>query len=160
MSYQQQLSLLFNQIAPEYDASHIIEHLRHKFPMLDDQEFVNRAAECLKFLYLRSISGKGFIPLSGDVDEVWHEFILQTREYQTFCESLPGKDFIHHNSIRMAEHAEQVSKKETVRNLLEWIPSYVKHFGPFSETSAKYWMIIQVLQQEFDYSLDQINQLA
>src|SRR3990167_4210662 len=154
MRYLETLTTLFKQIAPDYPANGIIAHWDHKFAHLTEPERTVRAAECLKFLYLRSKTGQGFIPLSGAVDEFWHAFILQTREYAAFCQALPGGDFIHHNSITLSEHAEQVSREATVQRLLDWIPHYLEHFGPFTEHSAPHWMIVTLLQQAFGYTLE------
>lgn len=154
------LLALFKQIAPSYNPTHIIKHLKEKFTSLEDVAFVIRTQECLKFLYLRAVSGRGFIPLSGEVDEIWHAFILQTKCYADFCESLPGGKFIHHNSISIEDYTESVTRERTVTRLLEWIPAYIKHFGPFTADASKYWMIVQLLIQEFDYDLSEINALA
>jgi hypothetical protein len=150
---------LFKIVAPDFDFKPILSHLEKTFSALEYEEFKSRTNECLKFLYLRSCSGRGFIPLSGEVDDIWHAFILQTKEYADFCHALPGKTFIHHNSISIEDYTEEVTKEVSVQRLLEWIPAYIEHFGPFTENAAKYWMIIQLLQNEFDYNLDEINQL-
>ena len=154
------IAALFSRVAPSYEASSMISHLREKFQHISDEEFCLRLGECLKFLYLRSVSGRGFIPLSGDVDDIWHEFILQTREYALFCQALPGQSFIHHNSIAFDKHAKKISNHQAVANLLEWIPAYVKSFGQFTDKTAGFWVIVKMLQCEFGYSLDQINQLT
>ncbi|WP_367607748.1 hypothetical protein [Legionella sp. W05-934-2] len=154
------LASLFKQIAPDYPYQALLAHLSAKFSQLDTNEFELRLSECLKFLYLRSLSGCGFIPLAGEVDAFWHEMILQTREYAAFCEALPSGEFIHHNSISLQDHAEKITKEQEVMRLLEWIPAYVQHFGHFNEETAKYWVIVKLLQCEFHYSLDDINQLV
>jgi hypothetical protein len=155
-----ELSVLFSNVAPQYSAKPMISHLREKFNAISEQEFSLRVGECIKFLYLRSVSGRGFIPLAGEVDDIWHEFILQTREYARFCQMLPGKCFIHHNSVAFDTHADKISNQQAVKNLLEWIPAYVKAFGDFTQITASYWVIVKLLQCEFDYSLEQINQLS
>lgn len=154
------LESLCHQIAPSFKAAPILKHLRKKFSSLSEEIFEVRVAECLKFLYLRAISGRGFIPLSGEVDEIWHAFILQTKEYADFCEALPGSQFIHHNSISIEDYTEEVSRETSVTRLVEWIPAYTKAFGPFTEKAASYWMVVQLLINEFDFSLDKVNQLA
>jgi hypothetical protein len=154
------LEQLCKQVAPSYNFQPLLAHLRDKFSLLSEQEFSLRLAECLKFLYLRSLTGRGFIPLAGEVDDVWHEIILQTREYAKLCQALPGGSFIHHNSISLEDHAEQISNQQAVKNLLEWIPSYVNHFGDFTAQTAKYWVMIKLLECEFGYTLEDINQLS
>ena len=153
------IALLYNHIAPEYHFGPIVSHLRNKFKSLDDSSFALRLGECLKFLYLRSVSGRGFIPLSGEIDDFWHELILQTNEYQLFCSALPSKAFIHHNSITIEDYTDEVTRETSVARLLEWIPSYVEHFGYFTKDTASYWMVVQLLINEFNYSLAEINEL-
>lgn len=154
------LNSLFKKIAPDYNHQALLAHLTAKFSHLEPGEFEIRLSECLKFLYLRSLSGRGFIPLAGDVDAIWHEIILQTREYAAFCQALPGGQFIHHNSISLEDHAEKVTKEQEVLRLLEWIPAYVQHFGNFTKETARYWVIVKLLECEFHYTLDDINQLV
>lgn len=156
----ERLHALFHQIAPGFSCRPIVNHLSKTFSALPEKAFLIRCEECLKFLYLRSVSGRGFIPLSGEVDEIWHAFILQTQAYADFCEALPGESFIHHNSISIEDYTEEVSREVSVQRLLDWIPAYTKAFGPFSEEAARYWMIVQLLMGEFNYTLDEINQLA
>jgi hypothetical protein len=159
MSVVNDLTALFAKIAPEYPCQPLLAHLNMKFAALPAPEYQLRVSECLKFLYLRSKSGRGFIPLSHEVDEIWHEIILQTREYQRFCECLPSGEFIHHNSITVNDEAASLSNQAVVKDLLRWIPEYVAEFGPFSADAARYWMIIRLLQEDFDYTLDEINQM-
>lgn len=151
------LSALFGKIAPAYNYSLLLNHLRHQFRHLGDVAFGYRLAECLKFLYLRSRSGRGFIPLASEVDEFWHEIILQTREYARLCACLPSGQFIHHNSVSISEETQHLGQAAVVENLLRWIPQYVAEFGPFTEETAHYWMIIQLLQKEFAYTLEELN---
>ncbi len=156
----QYIGKLFAQIAPSYHWQALYAHLQTKFAHLTPNDFHTQLSECLKFLYLRSFSGRGFIPLSGDVDAIWHEIILQTREYAALCAALPSGEFIHHNSITLDDHAEKVSEEQAVLRLLEWIPAYVQHFGPFVPETAQYWVIVKLLECEFHYTLDDINQLS
>jgi hypothetical protein len=41
---------------------------------------------------------------SAEVDEMWHEFILFTKEYAAFCDLAGG--FIHHNPKPLAGHCD------------------------------------------------------
>lgn len=50
--------------------------------------------DVLRFLWIHSHEGEPFTP-SVAIDEVWHEFILFTREYRDFCEQYLGR-FVHH----------------------------------------------------------------
>jgi hypothetical protein len=148
------------QLAPEFNWAPMNAFMRQKFSSLDTATFELRYRELLKFLYLRSKYGKGFIPVTVEVDDMWHEFILQTQAYYDLCMALPGKHFIHHNTVALDEYADQRGKDEVITDLLDWIPKYVKDFGPFTEESAQYWMIANFLQEEMQLSLQQMNELA
>ncbi len=151
---------LFNQVAPTYDATYVLSHLTKKFAYVQDKILSIRIAEFLKFMFLRSKYQKGFIPLIGEVDDIWHEFILQTHEYEKFCQALPSGKFIHHNSVHLEDFSKDKSKHEVVQDLMNWLPHYYHHFGIFDEEAAQYWLIINFLQIELKLTLDQINQVA
>ncbi|MBU6447504.1 hypothetical protein KGQ24_01520 [Patescibacteria group bacterium] len=52
-------------------------------------------AEFRRFLKLIAMGHRGIGMISRDVDEVWHTFILFTRDYAEFCEEVFGF-FLHH----------------------------------------------------------------
>jgi len=53
--------------------------------------------EYRQFLYLIVTNpGKTVVPWSQDVDDFWHEHILDTDKYARDCRAISG-DFIHHN---------------------------------------------------------------
>jgi hypothetical protein len=64
---------------------------------------------------------------SSDVDNLWHSFILFTKEYATFCHQYAGH-FIHHapriNNQRSPEEIEASRK-----NFKYFVDSYEKIFG-------------------------------
>lgn len=51
--------------------------------------------EFRKYLVLIHLGYRGMAMCSKYVDEVWHAFILHTRDYTAFCESVFGT-FLHH----------------------------------------------------------------
>ena len=154
------LIALFSYVAPEYDPQPMIALLHKKLASKNSADLDIMIAEFVKFMFLRSSYGKGFIPLKGDIDDVWHEYILQTMEYEKFCLSLPGKKFIHHISLHLEEFSEGKDKKTVIRDLLLWLPNYYRHFGAFTAETADYWMIVGFLQKELGWSLDEVNQFA
>lgn len=138
--------------------SNIYNHIKKSIE--DDSDYNTRFTEFLKFIYIASIGGPSFIPVNKDIDVIWHEFILQTREYENFCMSLPGKRFIHHESNSLEEYAKKNDKNIVVQKMLRWLPLYYKYFGEFNNCSHKYWTMVVFLKNEMDMSLEQINQLA
>ena len=78
-----------------YDLWFIKERIEKK--NLIDFDLVELAMfEFRRFIALRIISGRGLAMFSPQVDEVWHTFILFTKDYSSFCEEVCG-EFIHHN---------------------------------------------------------------
>ncbi|MCS3781711.1 hypothetical protein [Tsukamurella ocularis] len=105
--------------------------------------------EAFRYLYLVSMFREElaglFLPVIQDVDEVWHYWILQTREYTEFCERLPGSFFIHHRSIGYSEFGAEPSREELAEQALRWVPLYVRCFGEIDETTAECWKIVKFL---------------
>jgi hypothetical protein len=134
--------------------------LTEKLPDRTPAELDLQIEECLRFLTIASELPESFFPLTKEVDDVWHELISETREYQRLCTQLPGRRFLHHSAVTLAEYAEQRDRKTVVTQLLAWIPSYVSRFGDFTEERAEHWMICNFLRGELGLSLDQINQLG
>ncbi|WP_049797306.1 hypothetical protein [Kribbella flavida] len=89
--------------------------------------------ECLRFLVIASEAGQRFFPLSKAVDEVWHELITETRDYQQLCAELPTGRFLHHAGITLSEYAVD---------------------------RARHWVICTFLREELGMTLAEINQLG
>lgn len=116
--------------------------------------------ECLKFLALVSASPGRRIAVTPDVDEVWHELIVQTARYRRLCAALPSGRFIDHESITPTAYEERVGGKESVDEFLRWLPEYVSCFGPFTEERARHWTIVAFLREQLGMSLAEINDAA
>lgn len=76
------------------------------------EEAENIFTETRKFLYLSQLPGI-FIPDELlIVDEMWHNFILFTKEYHAFCDKNFGR-FVHHQPALKAEKLEQKALLDT-----------------------------------------------
>lgn len=63
---------------------------------LTEKDYFLVARALREFFLVRLKSGNQFIGMpSKAVDDLWHEFILQTQAYATFCDAAFGK-FFHH----------------------------------------------------------------
>lgn len=74
----------------------LFEKLHAKRPALDtkDMQLVARALRQFFLAYL--MSGRKYVSMPSQVaDELWHEFILYTRNYEEFCRRAFGR-FMHH----------------------------------------------------------------
>jgi len=82
------------------DAYHFPEKLKvgvlKTHPQLSKAQ-ANRVVETLReYFHVCNEGGKDFISMPSEaVDTAWHEFILFTRQYATFCDKAFGR-FLHH----------------------------------------------------------------
>ena len=120
--------------------------------------------ECLKYLFLVSkyhdkLEGK-FMSLVQDIDEIWHFIIIQTRQYMKLCGRLPGKRFLHHQSLSFESYtSKKTYRKDNIKEMLAWIPLYVDNFGCFNLETGKYWKIVHYLNTSLNMSYDKIEKL-
>jgi hypothetical protein len=118
--------------------------MKHYFDMklapLSSEEVDVRIEETLKFLNM-AIHGRGGCPVTEELDEVWHYWILETMEYEKLCSKLTGGKMIHHTGNNYLEYMDKelkvlyVSPEDGVAVLL----SYVQNYGPFEPDRIQYW---------------------
>src|SRR5688572_16063928 len=73
----------------------LFDKLREKRPRLDHKDCSLVARGLRQFFLAHLNSGYKFVSMPSQVvDDLWHEFILYTREYQKFCAGAFGK-FLH-----------------------------------------------------------------
>lgn len=136
-----------------------VEMFNHLVSILKIDETVLRIqiAEFLKFIFLQSTKNGGFIPVTEEIDAIWHEYILQTREYALLCQDTPGQEFIHHQTITLEEYIQSREQSLVLKDMLSWIPCYFHAFGPFTDQTASYWTIVRFLMNHLSMTLEQIN---
>lgn len=159
---QAEIRQLFEKIVPTFSPDFMLTVLPEEFSHLASNELNSRLIEFLKFIYLRSLwidVHDGFVPVKKPIDEIWHAFIVQTREYARFCQALPGKVFLHHTTVHLEDFAQHKDRASLVKEMLAWIPRYREHFGLFTPEAAAYWMMPGFLQETLKMSLAEVNQL-
>ncbi len=85
--------------------------------------------ELKRYLILAIVANNdsdGFGMYSKDVDNLWHSFILFTKNYSSFCDKYRGK-FIHHNP-RTDEMQTVKQRAEARQNLCNFIKMYEEIF--------------------------------
>jgi hypothetical protein len=92
------LRVLEQQLAGAFRMS-FMEHVRNRVmqanPQLTDDAYDWALLELRRF-FLMTVLCKEQVPMySGTADAIWHEMLLFTREYETFCRSFAGR-VIHH----------------------------------------------------------------
>jgi len=74
----------------------LFEQLRKKRPGLDLKQCQIVSLALRQFFLAHLKSGRQYVSMPSQVaDELWHEFILHTRNYDAFCRRAFGK-FLHH----------------------------------------------------------------
>ncbi|HLC92110.1 MAG TPA: hypothetical protein VJH23_00180 [archaeon] len=89
--------------------------------------------EVRRYMILRALYPSARFPLAnGPVDELWHTFLLFTKEYSAFC-SVVADGFIHHNPGPASPTPEQI--KEAKKDFADFVEKYnaVFHEAPPSE---------------------------
>lgn len=138
----------------------MLAHLQSIFCTLDEDTRSVRIQEFLRFIYLQSLKDGGFIPVTDEIDQIWHEYILQTREYLALCNDLPHAKFVHHQTGTLETYTQARDRKQVIQDMLVWIPTYVETFGVFTETTAPYWTVVQFLLKNTSLTLSQLNSIT
>ena len=97
---------LVKRYAKRYDIT--LEEAEHLF------------TECRKFLVICAMISGPCSP-SNQLDEMWHHFILHTRDYRQFCEKFFGR-FIHHNPTETPSTANRSLMLETASQIFGYDP--------------------------------------
>jgi uncharacterized membrane protein YgcG len=93
-------------------------------PNLSSAEYEWKLLELKRYLAMNAILRQ--TPMFSEaVDEIWHEMIMFTREYQQLCERLTG-GMIHHTP-----HVQKMSMPDE-RAWFDWIYGHLFEFTPFS----------------------------
>jgi len=83
----------------------LLQRLEKHYPAFErkDSALVSRGLRQFFLAYL--MSGKRYVSMPSQVaDDLWHEFILYTREYDAFCRRAFG-GFLHHTpAVVLSEH--------------------------------------------------------
>jgi hypothetical protein len=133
-------------------------YFARKLPHLDPVELTARIEETLKFLNI-AVYCTGNIPVTRDIDDIWHLWILETQEYQRLCGLLQGRRFIHHTSnIYLRCGGEEVAHPEQdLEEKVAALAMYVKNYGPMRADRVRYWKFAAHLVDDCGWRLDELN---
>jgi hypothetical protein len=74
----------------------VSERVREKYPHLNSDEVSLVIKGLREYFHLCNLAGRRMVAMPSQVvDIAWHEFILFTRDYKTFCQQAFGR-FLHH----------------------------------------------------------------
>ncbi len=80
----------------KFQAPYLEEKLLQEGKFSSKKEYVEAFTEFKKYVALNKFSSKPLGMTSKKIDEVWHQFILFTKEYGDFCRYYLG-NFLHHS---------------------------------------------------------------
>lgn len=145
------------QLCDAYLSAPMFHYFRKKLPQLTSVELLIRIEETIKFLAIANFCS-GAIPVSREIDEIWHYWILQTQEYEALCLSLQGRKFIHHTSNDYVEYYDkEIGTHDNVLLDIKMLATYVTNYGPFEANRVKYWVLASHLVQGYGWSVQQLN---
>jgi len=146
-----------DQLCAAFLDAPMLHYFQCKFADLPVDELQARIVETLKFLFL-SHECTGAIPVSRDIDDIWHAWILQTQEYATLCERLPARSFIHHSSNDYLRYFDpSVGEQDDLMQNVKMLALYVANFGPFEAGRTKHWLMASHLLEHRGWSVEQLN---
>jgi len=116
--------------------------------------------EFLRFLSLALSAPPAFIPVSEEIDEIWHVCILQTQEYSELCNKISPENFLHHKSERYETYADGIATEHLIEESVSWTINYIDRFGDFTPSSVKYWLFPNHLQSKLGWKIEEINLLS
>jgi hypothetical protein len=150
------MTLTDEDLLATYLAPPLEQYFFNKLPGLSHREVRARTAECLKALNLAHFSS-GDILFSDDIDEIWHLWILQTREYEALCRKLPAREILHHSSVDYPPTQEACSNQDIRRaanRCVTFFALYVRNFGSLSAERLRYWPALDSIMQDRGWDLD------
>ena len=129
-----------------------------KLTPLPSEEVDVRIEEALKFLNLAAHC-RGGIPVTEEIDEIWHYWILETTEYQKLCSKLTGGRMIHHSANDYLSYTDKELKvlRVSIPDGVSILCSYVKNYGPFEPERVNYWRFASAVMKWKKWSLDELN---
>lgn len=113
--------------------------------------------ELLKYLSMTHHEHGHSIPVSTEIDNIWHDWILQTLQYEELMDKLPSKKFIHHSSDDYPDNIFQLDDSDYISNQFSYLVSYVRNFGPFTIKTIDYWPMAKQLLENLK-SITAVNE--
>ena len=88
---------------------------------------VEHEIELKRYFALTALNPTHDYGMSGPVDDLWHTFILFTKEYASFCENHIGR-FLHHYPDRIYDGEPAGTNVETA-DTLEWYAVFLREYA-------------------------------
>jgi hypothetical protein len=133
-------------------------YFERKLAPLPKAEVDARVEELLKYLNLATHSHGG-IPFSDEIDDVWHLWIMQTKQYMQLCMKLQGGRFIHHSSNDYEEYVDKDLRQRPIdlQRAVALLRAYVVNYGPFEAERVRYWTVAARVMEQLGWTVDRLN---
>jgi hypothetical protein len=137
-----------HQLREEFLGPQMRFYFERKLAPLSSEDVRVQIEELLKYLNM-AVHCNGDIPVSKEIDEVWHLWILQTQQYEELCAKLSGGVFLHHSSNDYALFTDPGAKDRKIDRTIgiAILASYVMNYGPFEADRLKYWPLAEKLAE-------------
>jgi len=114
----------------------VYERLKQKPPFnkMPEEEIRNCVEEFKKFISLLVINrdnNRRLEMISPVIDEIWHSFILFTKEYREFCGQVIG-EYIHHEPDVQDGASQDALRNSNFQSIRNFHEDYQKYFGELS----------------------------
>lgn len=139
-----------------YSSPQLEGYFLKKCPEFSIEELRLQLGELLKFLNL-SHHAVVDIPVSEEIDNLWHLWILETKQYHALCEKLPSGKYLHHLSIDYPHEGQEIDELKRSNLQLSFLVSYVHNFGPFTSETLPFWPIAYNMFRCMDQNLEALN---
>ena len=111
-----------------YENQQVVRHFCHCHPAFSYEQGKELFTDLLGWMWLNAYRQKSNRPtyLFGpllNLDEIWHSFILHTRDYSNFCHTY-FDDYLHHN-VELVGFEYELSSEE----LTEFLNDCFDHLG-------------------------------
>jgi hypothetical protein len=148
------------QLRDEFLEPQMQFYFERKLAPLPSHEVLIRIEEALKYLNMAHHC-YGDVPVSAEIDEVWHLWILETVEYKRLCDTLAGGVFLHHTSSDYALFVDPTTNNREIDPLMgiPILASYVMNYGPFTAERVRYWPLADRLVTALGGDLARFNAL-
>ncbi len=146
------------QLRATFLGANMKHYFARKLAPLSSSEVDARIEELLKYLNM-AVHSHGGIPFSDEIDDVWHYWILQTKEYMKLCHKLDGSKFIHHSSNDYEDYLDKDVRERApdLGRAVSLLSSYVLNYGPFEASRVKYWPAAEQLMQLLGWDVARFN---
>ena len=151
------LTITNGQLRDAFLTPQMLAYFEKKLVHLSAAEIGVRIEEALKFLNI-AVYCEGDIPVTEEIDEVWHYWILETKEYERLCRKLQGRKFLHHSSNDYRKLFGHIFDEEAdLASNIAMLGTYVLNYGPFEADRVKYWRLAAHLVDNQGWSVERLN---